>query len=407
VTLTLTSSTFSENSAAVNGAGIFAVTSTLQISDSTLSGNFAAADGGAIYLKDSTLSLSNNTLSANASDQAGGGIYNVGGTITVTNSTFSGNSAALQGGALFNDIGYINMANSILANSPSGGNCSGEIGDGGHNIDSGETCGFDPANGSLPNTDPSLGLLQDNGGPTWTHALMQGSPAIDVADPLICPPTDQRGVSRPYDGDGDGDSICDIGSYEFDNFLLVPIMGVSISGPASGELLNTYNFTATATPVSLTLPVIYTWQASGQVPVTHTSGLSDVVSFQWDVTGIQAITLTASNGLATVSTGHLITITDEPISGLLAHNDSPTELGYPTTLSATVASGTNITFIWDFGDGGSASGAVVAHTYAEEGVYTTLVTATNSANTLTSTTVVTVLAPPAEGERFYLPLVEK
>ena len=60
-----------------------------------------------------------------------------------------------------------------------------------------------------------LGLLQDNGGLTWTHSLLTGSPAIDAGNNTQCPATDQRDVPRPIDGDGDGKAICDVGSYEY------------------------------------------------------------------------------------------------------------------------------------------------------------------------------------------------
>jgi hypothetical protein len=59
-----------------------------------------------------------------------------------------------------------------------------------------------------------LGPLADNGGPTETHALLAGSPAIDAGLNAPCPGTDQRGVARPQDGDEDGDAVCDSGAYE-------------------------------------------------------------------------------------------------------------------------------------------------------------------------------------------------
>jgi hypothetical protein len=56
--------------------------------------------------------------------------------------------------------------------------------------------------------DPRLGPLTDNGGPTQTHALLAGSPALDAGGPDFCPGTDQRGVTRPQG------PACDMGSYE-------------------------------------------------------------------------------------------------------------------------------------------------------------------------------------------------
>ncbi len=62
---------------------------------------------------------------------------------------------------------------------------------------------------------PFSRLLADNGGPTLTHLPQSSSPAMDAGDDQECPLTDQRGFDRPFDGDGDGEPICDIGAVEF------------------------------------------------------------------------------------------------------------------------------------------------------------------------------------------------
>jgi len=129
------------------------------------------------------LTLSNLTVANAHATTHGGGINNKGGTVTVSNSTLSGNIAAYGGGGgIFNTpFGSATLKNTIVAKSPSGGSCSGTITNGGYNLDSGTSCGFPTQNSSK---DPLLGPLADNGGPTKTHALLEGSPAIDKGNSL-------------------------------------------------------------------------------------------------------------------------------------------------------------------------------------------------------------------------------
>jgi predicted outer membrane repeat protein len=162
----------------------------------------------------------NSTLSGNRAEDRGGGIYNVGTQATVTNVTISNNAAEQGGGAIYNDFeATISLKNSIVAHSLGanglpGENCIGSTVSLGHNFSSDGTCGFD-APGDLSGFEPKLGPLADNGGPTLTHALLEGSPAIDNGDNASCPATDQRGVNRPLDGNGNGSTVCDVGAYEF------------------------------------------------------------------------------------------------------------------------------------------------------------------------------------------------
>ncbi len=72
--------------------------------------------------------------------------------------------------------------------------------------------------------DPKLSNLADNGGPTETHAVQAGSPAIDKGN--LCLSRDQRSVTRPQDGDRNGTAQCDIGAFELERPLLPPIIDI-------------------------------------------------------------------------------------------------------------------------------------------------------------------------------------
>jgi hypothetical protein len=148
-----------------------------------------------------------NWVNSSNSLGVGGGAYLGTGGITVNACTISGNAAGLGGGIGTGTNGAPMFRNSILAYNTPGGDTSGTVIDGGHNICSDSTGAF-IAPGSLNNTDPKLGPLMNYGGKTPTLSLLAGSPAIDGANPAFCTPTDQRGVPRPA---GAG---CDIGAYE-------------------------------------------------------------------------------------------------------------------------------------------------------------------------------------------------
>lgn len=90
--------------------------------------------------------------------------------------------------------------------------------------------------------------------------------------------------------------------------LPVTPTAVSISGVESGLVGIPYTFTATVEPVSTTLPLTYVWQASGQLPITHTAGLSDTVGFAWELPGTYDITVSAANLAGSVSDSHVVTI---------------------------------------------------------------------------------------------------
>ncbi len=200
-TLIVTHSTFSGNIAGAGGG--IANNGTLTVTHSTFSDN--EAGGGAGMYNNGTLTVINSTFSDNTAD-SGGGLVNIGmaANLTVIHSTFSGNSAFYNGGGIWNasSITATTLYNTIIANSQSGGNCVGEITNGGGNLSWPDT--------TCPgqNTNPRLGPLANNGGQTETHALLLGSAAIDVAEDDNCPATDQRDITRPQG------THCDIGAYE-------------------------------------------------------------------------------------------------------------------------------------------------------------------------------------------------
>jgi predicted outer membrane repeat protein len=204
--LTVANSTISGNSTARNGGGI-SVSGGLVIENSTISGNSAGGNGGGIW---GGATVENSTISGNSAGGNGGGIY---GGATVENSTISGNSGT-NGGGIYNTSSLI-VGNTILNAGASGENIfndGGTVTSEGYNLSSDDAGSYLTGPGDQINTDPLLGPLQDNGGPTLTHALLPGSPAIDTGDPNFSPPpfNDQRDChfDRVFDG------RIDIGSFE-------------------------------------------------------------------------------------------------------------------------------------------------------------------------------------------------
>lgn len=222
--LTLTSSTIQGNSAANSGGGILN-SSTANISISTISGNSvpqgqAANTGGGIWNQGGTVNIATSTFYGNIAG-TGGGIAN-NAALTVNACTFNENLATYGGSSIYNTGGPARIADTILNTDPTYDNITGGMISAGYNLSS------DGGGGSLTNAtdrinmDPMLGPLQDNGGPTFTCALLGGSPAIDQGRrdrfSALALNTDQRGFPRPVvfasipkPPGGDGS---DIGAFE-------------------------------------------------------------------------------------------------------------------------------------------------------------------------------------------------
>ena len=261
-TLTLTSSSISGNTAGVGGGVINAIGATITVTNSTVTGN-KAKDHGGIFNGGGTLTITDSTISGNTGHDAVGGIHNNGtltitnstvssnttngdtggisnqGTLTITNSTISGNSANGSFGGIRND-GTAEIINTIIYgnNAPIAPDCTSSLISLGHNL-FGTDCGVVPATADQVKVIPLLGLLADNGGPTLTHALLPGSPAIDAGDDSVLSAphnltTDQRGAGFPrFHG-----AHMDIGAYEAEP-LPAPLTPPLLVSPANNVVVNT------------------------------------------------------------------------------------------------------------------------------------------------------------------------
>ncbi len=213
------------NASTGNGGGYFVADNTLlTINNSTISNNTSNATGGG-GAGPGDHRIYNSTISGNNSTSQGGGVaMGFVGTGNIINSTIVSNTdTSINGGGGIATWGSFTVTNSILAyNSPD--NCTNlnftvQPISNGYNISSDTSCAFSNT-GDQTNMNPLLGLLQDNGGPTETHAPTSStSPAIDQIPASNCTsaPTngiDQRGAARNYDDGAPSTNDCDVGAFE-------------------------------------------------------------------------------------------------------------------------------------------------------------------------------------------------
>lgn len=218
--LTLNNSTISNNSAGpANGGGLYAIqNTTVTITNSTISGNTAGNVAGGIRSL-GNMHITNSTISENvAGGWHGGAIFHTDGDLEILNSTIANNIApdwapsAIFLGEYGSAVPLLKLTNTIITGNhwyacekfASGGTVN--LVSGGHNVFQDDSC--NPVASDIVVGDALIGPLADNGGPTLTHALLAGSPAINAGDDSACPATDQRGVARPQG------PHCDIGSVE-------------------------------------------------------------------------------------------------------------------------------------------------------------------------------------------------
>jgi CSLREA domain-containing protein len=238
-TLQLTEATVANNDSGADGAGIHAgTTANVTITDSTISANTSGASGGGLFAEGGTVTIRNSTVSGNLADCSGGGLaFSTGATATVSNVTIADNTADHQpppnpgcaqadGGGVFVGAGStVTVSNTLLGDNrdasrggnPSHHECSGPLASEGYNLieQPGGCTITGNTTGNVTNRNPQLFALANNGGPTSTHAIRRGSPAVNGGNPAApgsggaaCEVEDQRGVPRPQG------PRCDIGSFE-------------------------------------------------------------------------------------------------------------------------------------------------------------------------------------------------
>jgi len=288
--VTLNNSTVSGNQAGVGG-GIYTYSknnsSTVTLINSTLSGNKATTAqgngvGGGIYIVLSLVTLVNSTVTSNQADYDGGGIDNASGTVNMNNATIAFNAAdvstpGIGGGGVYNESGTVNFRNTLVANNihqsvngPVLDECKGSLTSEDYNLildTTGCAIGGATAHNKI-GMYAGLANLANNGGPTATHALLTGSPAIDAGNPSGCKDnnnanltTDQRGYARL------AGVACDIGAYEYGSALAKQNQTIAFAA-LPNKTVGDPPFTVSAT-ASSGLPVTFT--ASGQCSVNSTT----------------------------------------------------------------------------------------------------------------------------------------
>jgi hypothetical protein len=258
-TLTVMNSMLTNNSVGLgngcsnggNGGGISTNVGMLTVTNSTINSNGAGGiggHGGGIWLSgEGIATVTDSTISDNFGNYGGAILNDAPCNLTVEESTLSGNSASNPGGDILN-FGETTIRDTILNAGEFGGtlfNDGGTVTSLGYNLASDDGGGALTGPGDQINTDPMLGPLQDNGGPTFTHALLPGSPAINAGDPSFTPPPffDQRGPGF----DRVVNSRIDIGSFEVQ-------VGSTPTPTPTSSVTPTVTATATATPAVTATP---------------------------------------------------------------------------------------------------------------------------------------------------------
>ncbi len=294
--LNIVNSTLSSNQAGGPGGGGGGIYNTsgfpVNIANSTLSGNQTNGDGGGIYHMGVALNLDNVTIATNTADADGnnigdgGGIFHVGGAATLKNTIIARNSDNTVAGNIHPDcstpFAFTSQGYNLIGNGTGSGATIWQA--------------TDQVGTNISPVDPLLGPLADNGGNTFTHALLTGSPAIDkgiCADISLNPVTaDQRGVARPQG------ATCDIGAYEAEPKLSIgktvtPMIDVPCRSVVTYTVVLSNSSAVYASNVLMTdtLPVEVDF-ASWVAQPTGANQANDQITWSGTVSASMAITFT-------------------------------------------------------------------------------------------------------------------
>lgn len=276
--LTLIASAIDSNDAGYRGGGVFSGGGSMLIESSTISRNHTAMDTGGIALLPfdadahdaDSVRMFNSTISGNTSDFIEGGMHVNVPTVEVRNSTVAFNLSSVGCAGFHSNVRgtSVKFESVILSNNATRGGTpcdlvsegAGATLAGSHNLVVAPSTQPPP---TLPpdtlRADPLLRQLADNGGPTWTHALEAGSPAIDAGSNLLGLAFDQRGTgfARVFG------AAADIGAFEVQQASAAPTV--------------TKNFTPASVPVNGLSTLWITLANAGSTPATLTAPLTDTL----------------------------------------------------------------------------------------------------------------------------------
>jgi uncharacterized repeat protein (TIGR01451 family) len=312
---TIRNSIISHNSAPNGYGGGLYVNDDLVMNRTLVSDNHSTWEGGGMYVDYYDVTINDSTISHNSSADDGGGIYGYADPLRINNSSIvsnTGGGGGYYGGGIYNDYN-LELRNTVIAyNSPEDCYENDTTTSYGYNYAS-QPCDLLNHVTDIDDEDPYLGPLQDNGGWSWTHHPLLDSPLIDGGNPGWCTQEDQRGVTRPKDGNGDGDETCDIGAVEVVAVDLAIEKTASITETGAEPITYTITVanegpdTATEIVVSDYLPWAVEYTGS-----EATDGSYDYGTGMWDVGTLEAgqvATLWISGTISDGAAGSVITNT--------------------------------------------------------------------------------------------------